>query len=453
MAKTKTIYICQQCGYQSAKWLGKCVSCGSWNTLIEEKLNVARGKADVPIRHKENMAPRSIADIGTLEIFRITTNDYELNRVLGGGIVPGSVVLVAGEPGIGKSTLLLQVAMSFEDTPVLYVSGEESIEQVAMRAQRIGRINRQCYVVSETDTEQLIALLNERGPALVIIDSVQTLRLSYMESLAGSISQIRESAAVLQRYAKESGTPVFLIGHITKEGAIAGPKVLEHIVDTVLQFEGDAHYNYRILRSMKNRFGSTSEIGIYEMGQDGLRGVTNPSELLLSQHDELLSGIAIAATVEGMRPLLLEVQALVTKAVFGTPQRSVTGYDLRRLHMLLAVLDKRLGFHFGMHDVFLNIAGGIRIGDPALDLAVVCALLSSYEDVAISTDFCFVGEVGLSGEIRPVSRLELRIAEADRLGFKKIFVSSQGIRGISLSRFKIEVVKIAKVQELIGKLF
>jgi DNA repair protein RadA/Sms len=453
VAKTKTVYICQSCGYHSAKWAGKCSACGEWNTFVEEVVNTAPEKSKATVLLKDAAVPQNIHELEVLQTFRIVTKDEELNRVLGGGIVPGSLILIGGEPGIGKSTLMLQIALSFDDVSVLYVSGEESIEQIGLRAQRIGKNNKECYILPETETDKLVAQMKETKPSIVIIDSIQTLHSPYLESTPGSISQIRECAAELQRFAKETGTPIFLIGHITKDGNIAGPKVLEHIVDTVLQFEGDRNYNYRILRTSKNRFGSTSELGIYEMQQKGLRQVSNPSELLLSQREEWLSGITIAATIEGLRPMLIETQALVTQAVFGTPQRSATGFDLRRLHMLLAVLDKRLGFHFGTKDVFLNIAGGIKVEDPAIDLAVVSALLSSYEDTVIPANYCFAGEVGLSGEIRSVNRIEQRIAEADKLGFEKIFASGYSVKGLSLSKFKIEVVKVNKVQEVFAKLF
>jgi DNA repair protein RadA/Sms len=453
VAKTKTVYICQNCGYNSAKWAGKCSSCGEWNTFVEELVSASPEKAKANVSLKDASIPQNIHELEVLQTFRIVTKDEELNRVLGGGIVPGSLILIGGEPGIGKSTLMLQIALSFDDVHVMYVSGEESVEQIGLRAQRIGKNNKACYILSETETDKLVAQLKETKPSIIIIDSVQTLHSPYLESTPGSISQIRECTAELQRYAKETGTPIFLIGHITKDGNIAGPKVLEHIVDTVLQFEGDRNYNYRILRTSKNRFGSTSELGIYEMQQKGLRQVSNPSELLLSQREEWLSGITIAATIEGLRPMLIETQALVTQAVFGTPQRSSTGFDVRRLHMLLAVLDKRLGFHFGTKDVFLNIAGGIRVEDPAIDLAVVSALLSSYEDTVIPANYCFSGEVGLSGEIRSVNRIEQRIAEADKLGFEKIFVSGYSVKGLPLAKYKIEVVKVNKVQEVFAKLF
>jgi DNA repair protein RadA/Sms len=453
VAKTKAVYICQNCGYQSAKWAGRCSSCNEWNTFVEEVVSATPEKAKPSVSLKDAAVPQNIHELEVLQTFRIVTKDEELNRVLGGGIVPGSLILIGGEPGIGKSTLMLQVALSFDDVSVLYVSGEESVEQIGLRAQRIGKNNKECYILPETETDKLLAQLKETKPSIVIIDSIQTLHSPYLESTPGSISQIRECAAELQRFAKETGTPIFLIGHITKDGNIAGPKVLEHIVDTVLQFEGDRNYNYRILRTSKNRFGSTSELGIYEMQQKGLRQVSNPSELLLSQREEWLSGITIAATIEGLRPMLIETQALVTQAVFGTPQRSATGFDLRRLHMLLAVLDKRLGFHFGTKDVFLNIAGGIKVEDPAIDLAVVSALLSSYEDTVIPANYCFAGEVGLSGEIRSVNRIEQRIAEADKLGFEKIFASGYSVKGLPLSKYKIEVVKVNKVQEVFAKLF
>jgi DNA repair protein RadA/Sms len=453
VSKTKTVYICQSCGYQSPKWAGKCASCGEWNTFVEEVVSPLAERAKNTFSSKNTTAPQNIQQLEVLQTYRIVTKDNELNRVLGGGIVPGSLILIGGEPGIGKSTLMLQLALSFDNVHVLYISGEESIEQIGLRAERIGKNNKQCFVLTETETDRLLAIMKASKPSVVIIDSIQTLHSPYLESTPGSISQIRECTAELQRYAKETGTPIFLIGHITKEGSLAGPKVLEHIVDTVLQFEGDRNYNYRILRTSKNRFGSTSELGIYEMQQQGLRQVSNPSELLLSQREEWLSGITIGATVEGMRPMLIETQALVTQAVFGTPQRTATGFDLRRLHMLLAVLDKRLGFHFGMKDVFLNIAGGIKVEDPAIDLALVSALLSSYEDTIVPANYCFAGEVGLSGEIRAVNRIEQRIAEADKLGFEKIFVSSYSVKGLALSKYKIEVVKVNKVQEILAELF
>lgn len=454
MAKLKTVYICQNCGYRASKWEGKCSSCGNWNTLVEE-IEAKAAPATVQRKSfaKADIVPQLVHQIEIQSTFKIITTDKELNRVLGGGIVPGSVILIGGEPGIGKSTLMLQLALQIDQVKTLYVSGEESEQQLGMRAQRIGIQNKNCYIATEIATDKLMQILNDIRPGIVIIDSIQTLYSPYMESTPGSISQIRECAAELQRYAKESGTPVFLIGHITKDGNIAGPKVLEHIVDTVLQFEGDRNYNYRLLRTSKNRFGSTSEMGIYEMQQTGLRQVTNPSELLLSQRNELLSGIAIAAMMEGMRAMLIETQALVTQAVYGTSQRSSTGFDTRRLHMLLAVLEKRLGFQLGNKDVFLNIAGGIKVEDPAIDLAIVSSLLSSFNDTPIPANYCFAGEVGLSGEIRSVIRMEQRIAEADKLGFEKIFVASSSIKGLPLKKYQIEVIQVNKVQEVYQKLF
>lgn len=388
-----------------------------------------------------------------IEEKRWLTPDGELNRVLGGGIVAGSLVLVGGEPGIGKSTLFLQNALMLKNIKTLYISGEESEQQIKMRADRLKIRNDQFYLLTETSTQAIFQEIRKLEPQLVIVDSIQTLQSPLIESAPGSVSQIRETAAEMQRFAKESNTPVFLIGHITKDGSIAGPKVLEHMVDTVLQFEGDQHYAYRILRTIKNRFGSTAELGIYEMTGQGLRQVSNPSEILISQRDDMLSGVAIAATIEGMRPMLVEVQALVTQSVYGTPQRTATGFDLRRLQLLLAVLEKRGGFHFGVKDVFLNIAGGIKVEDPSIDLAVLCALLSSYEDVGISHKNCFAGEVGLSGEIRAVNRIEQRIAEAEKLGFEKIFISKYHKKGLDFSKFNIEVVPLGRVEEVYRLLF
>lgn len=455
MSKIRTVYSCQGCGAQSPKWIGRCPSCGQWNTYVEEVIE----KDDTPkAQLKKDIGaaeavPQLLNEIEEAQTFRITMPDNELNRVLGGGIVPGSLVLIAGDPGIGKSTLMLQLALSVPKLKVVYVSGEESAEQIAMRGRRLGLNAENCYILTETATYKIFRHLKELKPGLVIVDSIQTLQSQYIESTPGSVSQIRECAAEMQRYAKETATPVMLIGHITKEGSIAGPKVLEHIVDTVLQFEGDRNYNYRILRTSKNRFGSTSELGIYEMGNGGLREVSNPSEFLLNQHEEVLSGVTIAGTIEGMRPMLIETQALVTHAVYGSPQRSATGFDLRRLQMLLAVLEKRSGFQFGTKDVFLNIAGGLRVEDPAIDLAVVCALLSSFEDQVIPPTYCFSGEVGLSGEIRAVNRIDQRISEADKLGFKKIFVSGASVKGLDLKKYSIEVVAVNKVQELYERLF
>jgi len=456
MSKTKSAFFCQNCGYESAKWLGKCPSCTQWNTFVEELIEKETSKVNNNWKsYAGERAQKTIAlnQISSSEETRLITADAELNRVLGGGIVPGSIVLVAGEPGIGKSTLFLQNGLLIKDTLVLYVSGEESEQQVKMRADRLGIQNENFYLLTETSMQVIFQEIKKLKPKLVIIDSIQTLHTSSIESSPGSISQIRECAAELQRFAKETNTPVFLIGHITKDGSIAGPKILEHMVDTVLQFEGDRHYAYRILRTLKNRFGSTSELGIYEMGGDGMRGVTNPSELLITQKDDNLSGIAIAATIEGMRPLLIETQALVTQSVYGTPQRTVTGFDLRRLQLLLAVLEKRGGFHFGLKDVFLNIAGGIKVEDPAIDLAVLCALLSSFDDVPLPVNICFAGEVGLSGEIRAVNRVEQRIAEAEKLGFEKIIVSKYNQKGLGKQSFNIEVIPVGKVEDVYTLLF
>lgn len=407
----------------------------------------------ITIRPRDVTHARSHSPMSKAEEKRMVTADPELNRVLGGGIVPGSLVLVAGEPGIGKSTLFLQNGLWMKDATVLYISGEESEQQIKMRADRLGLQNDQFYLLTETSTQVIFNEIKKLKPGFVIVDSIQTLQSPFIESSAGSVSQIKECAAEFQRFAKETNTPVFLIGHITKDGNIAGPKVLEHMVDTVLQFEGDRHYAYRILRTLKNRFGSTAELGIYEMSEQGMRGVINPSEILITQKEEALSGIAIAATLEGVRPLLIEVQALVTQSVYGTPQRTVTGFDLRRLQLLLAVLEKRGGFHFGVKDVFLNIAGGLKVEDPSIDLAVLCALLSSYEDVPLSQHICFAGEVGLSGEIRAVNRVEQRIAEAEKLGFEKIIVSRYSQKGISQGKYKIEVVTMARVEEVYQYLF
>ena len=395
----------------------------------------------------------SLHEVISAEEKRIVTADPELNRVLGGGIVAGSIVLVAGEPGIGKSTLFLQNGLRLPGVRTLYISGEESEQQIKMRADRLNIHNEEFYLLTETSTQIIFQEIRKLRPGLVIVDSIQTLQSPYIESSAGSVSQIRECTSEFQRFAKDSGTPVFLIGHITKDGSIAGPKMLEHMVDTVLQFEGDRHYAYRILRTLKNRFGSTAELGIYEMTGEGMRGVTNPSELLITQKDEQLSGIAIAASIEGMRPLLIEVQALVTQSVYGTPQRTVSGFDARRLQLLLAVLEKRGGFHFGVKDVFLNIAGGLKVEDPSIDLAVLCALLSSYEDIPLASQTCFAGEVGLSGEIRAVNRIEQRIAEAEKLGFEKIFVSKYNQKGLTVTTSGIEVVPVGRVEEVYKHLF
>ncbi len=457
MSKSKSAFFCSNCGQESAKWVGKCPSCGEWNTFVEEV--IVRGTEKKSTEWKEysglsgGLKTISLSDVSSSEETRMVTKDAELNRVLGGGIVPGSLVLVAGEPGIGKSTLFLQAALQLENVVTLYISGEESEQQIKMRADRLQIKNDTFFLLTETNTQTIFKEIKKLKPHLVIVDSVQTMQTPYVESGPGSVSQIRESSAEFQRFAKETNTPVFLIGHITKDGNIAGPKVLEHMVDTVLQFEGDRNYAYRILRTLKNRFGSTSELGIYEMTAEGMRQVSNPSEILITQKDEQLSGVAIAATMEGIRPLLIEVQALVTQSVYGTPQRTNTGFDLRRLQLLLAVLEKRGGFHFGVKDVFINIAGGIKVEDPSIDLAVLSALLSSYEDIAIPMLTCFAGEVGLSGEIRAVNRIEQRIAEAEKLGFEKIIVSKYNTKGLGKNAFKIEVVPLAKVEELYRYLF
>lgn len=456
MAKAKTAFICQNCGYESAKWVGKCPSCSQWNTFVEELVqkttDPAKGLWD---DYKEKRTVRSISlnEITTVKEDRIAGCDSELNRALGGGIVPGSIVLVAGEPGIGKSTLFLQNGLQLQGIVTLYISGEESEQQIKMRADRLQIKNDNFYLLTETSTEIIFQEIKKLRPELVIIDSIQTLHTPSIESSPGSVSQIRETAAEFQRFAKETNTPVFLIGHITKEGTIAGPKILEHMVDTVLQFEGDRHYAYRILRTLKNRFGSTAELGIYQMSGEGMRPVTNLSEILITQREDQLSGIAIAATIEGMRPLLIEVQALVTQSVYGTPQRTVSGFDLRRLQLLLAVLEKRGGFHFGVKDVFLNIAGGLKIEDPSTDLAVLCALLSSFEDIALPNQICFAGEVGLSGEIRAVNRVEQRIAEAEKLGFEKIILSKYNQKSLLKKSFNIEVAPVGKVEEVYQLLF
>jgi DNA repair protein RadA/Sms len=458
MAKVRTAYFCQNCGYESAKWLGKCPSCQEWNTFVEELVQKDTKKSSSSDWQSYNgdtttKKIQALHEIKTKDTPRINTNDHELNRVLGGGIVPGSIVLVAGEPGIGKSTLFLQMGLKMEEIVTLYISGEESEQQIKMRADRLNMMNENFYLLTETSTQTIFAEIKKLKPRLIIVDSIQTLQSPFIDSSPGSVSQIRECAAEFQQFAKETNTPVFLIGHITKEGSIAGPKLLEHMVDTVLQFEGDRHYAYRILRTLKNRFGSTAELGIYQMSDTGMSPVLNPSEILITQKEDQLSGIAIAATMEGQRPLLIEVQALVTQSVYGTPQRTVSGFDLRRLQLLLAVLEKRGGFHFGVKDVFLNIAGGLKVEDPSIDLAVLVALLSSFEDVPVPHDVCFAGEVGLSGEIRAVNRIEQRIAEAEKLGFKKIIVSKYNQKGLGKQKFNIEVVTMSRVDELYRYLF
>ncbi len=455
--KVKTSFFCTNCGYEAAKWAGKCPACGEWNTFTEEVI-VKESKSSTNNRNtftdtKKEHKSILLDEVQASNTPRIDSNDAELNRVLGGGIVPGSMVLVAGEPGIGKSTLFLQIGLGLTNITTLYISGEESEQQIKLRAARLNIAHNQFYLLTETNTQTIFQEIKKVKPQVVIVDSIQTLESPYIDSSAGSISQIRETASELQRFAKETNTPVFLIGHITKDGNIAGPKILEHMVDTVLQFEGDRHYAYRILRTQKNRFGSTSELGIYEMTGEGMKAVSNPSEILITQKEDQLSGSAIAATIEGMRPLLIEVQALVTQSVYGTPQRTTSGYDMRRLQLLLAVLEKRGGFHFGVKDVFLNIAGGLRIEDPSIDLSVVTALLSSYENIPIPHQLCFAGEVGLNGEIRAVNRIEQRIAEAEKLGFEKIFVSKFNSKGFAKLSFNIEVVPVGRVDEVYKSIF
>src|SRR5690554_354480 len=457
MAKSRTTYFCQNCGYESAKWLGKCPSCNEWNSLIEEVIE--KSSAKVPDWKSSTTNRRSIKatvihEIVFKEEARIKTEDLELNRVLGGGIVPGSLILIGGEPGIGKSTLMLQLALDIVDLKILYVSGEESEQQLKMRAERINPSSTSdCFILTETSTQNIFKQIEQIEPKLVVIDSIQTLHSSHIESTPGSVGQVRECTSELLRFAKETGTPVFIIGHITKEGSIAGPKVLEHMVDTVLQFEGDRHHVYRILRSIKNRFGPSSELGIYEMLGEGLREVKNPSEILLSQRDEALSGIAIAAMLEGVRPMLIEVQALVSTSAYGTPQRTSTGFDGRRLNMLLAVLEKRLGFRLSMQDVFLNIAGGLRVEDPAIDLAVIVAVISSQQDLPVPADAAFAAEVGLSGEIRAVNRIEQRIAEAEKLGFKTIYISKYHKKAVIQGNHHIQIKAVGKVEDIFGDLF
>jgi len=447
MAKVKTTFFCQNCGTQYSKWQGQCTACKEWNTIAEEILQKPEKKSYRADSDSSNRVakPLKINEIDGSTESRIQLKDSEFNRVLGGGLVNGSLVLLGGEPGIGKSTLLLQMALSI-NKKVLYVSGEESQKQIKMRAERISPDSNNCYILTETKTQNIFKQIQDLAPELLIIDSIQTLHTDYIESSAGSISQVKECTAELIKFAKETSIPVILIGHITKDGNIAGPKILEHMVDTVLQFEGDRNHVFRILRAHKNRFGSTNELGIYEMQGSGLREVSNPSELLISQKDEGLSGNAIAATLEGLRPLMIEIQALVSTAVYGTPQRSATGFNAKRLNMLLAVLEKRAGFKLAAKDVFINITGGITIDDPAIDLAVIAAILSSNEDFPLPNDHCFAGEVGLSGEIRPVTRIGQRIMEAEKLGFSKIFISKQN--KISTTIKGIEVVLISKIEDI-----
>ena len=482
MVKDKIVYVCSNCGQESAKWIGKCPNCGQWNTFKEIRVaptsigQAAAGSAAASVmkgRAAHRSKPLSLRDISVADEPRIDMGDDELNRVLGGGLVPGSIVLLGGEPGIGKSTLTLQTILRMADRRILYVSGEESAHQLKMRAERIigaqgvavdggnhaapsrlkGFSADNCLILCDTSLEDIFANIQETSPEIVVIDSIQTISTDSVDSSPGSVTQVRECASALLRFAKSSGVPVILIGHINKEGTLAGPKILEHIVDTVIQFEGDQHYMYRILRSTKNRFGSTSELGIYEMCQDGLRQVSNPSELLLTQDHEGLSGVAISSAIEGVRPFLVETQALVSSAAYGTPQRSATGFDQRRLNMLLAVLEKRVGFKLMQKDVFLNIAGGLRVTDMAMDLSVIAAVLSSNVDTAIESGWCMAGEVGLSGEVRPVSRIEQRIAEAEKLGFSHIIIPKYNMQGISRKKFNIDLVPVRKVEEALRALF
>lgn len=455
MAKTQTTFFCKNCGASSAKWIGKCPACGEWNTYTEEVVH--KEKADFTKTWKKTdrtapvLKPVLLKEVEKGSEQRYAVKDIELARVLGGGIVPGSVILIGGEPGIGKSTLMLQIALQFTDKKVLYISGEESDTQIKMRAERLPFRNDQCYLFTEVSTQRIGIALQELQPDIVIIDSIQTLQSELIDSTPGSISQIKETAGDMIRFAKETGTPVFLIGHITKDGSLAGPKLLEHMVDTVLQFEGDRHHVYRILRTTKNRFGSTSEIGIYEMQSGGLREVSNPSEILISQRDDALSGVAIAATIEGMRPLMIETQALVSTAVYGTPQRNSNGYDVKRLNMLLAVLEKKCGLRMGLQDVFINIAGGLRVEDPGIDLSIVAAIVSSYENIALDSKICFIGEVGLSGEVRAVSRIEQRISEAEKLGFKTIYLSK--FNKLPSKQSSIKTIAVGKLDEMLQLLF
>jgi len=450
MSKKSSIFYCQNCGTSSSKWLGKCPSCNQWNTFVEERTSKKESKKDGYVSNMKN-TPKLLNEISYSSENRIVTRDKELNRVLGGGIVPGSLILLGGDPGIGKSTLLLQFALSSKSKKILYVSGEESEKQIKMRAERINKNSEHCYILTETSTNNIFQEIEKIQPDILIIDSIQTIHTSYLESAPGSVSQIRECTSELIKFAKETSTAVLLIGHINKDGAIAGPKVLEHMVDTVLQFEGDRNHVYRILRTIKNRFGSASELGVYEMSGNGLRQVTNPSEILITERDENTSGVAIAGTIEGARPLLVEIQSLVSSAVYGTPQRSTTGFDTRRMNMLLAVLEKRCGFRLGAKDVFLNITGGIKIDDTAIDLAVVCSILSSDQDVPLDNQICFAGEIGLSGEIRAVNRIDQRISEAEKLGYKKIIISKYN--KFNSKDFNIEIVKCGKIEEVFRLLF
>lgn len=458
MAKIKTTYFCQHCGYESAKWLGKCPSCNEWNTFVEEVVEKSNSRTpDWQTKagsSKRANSATALHEIEYVEENRIVTPDKELNRVLGGGIVPGSLVLIGGEPGIGKSTLMLQLALHIPETKTLYISGEESEQQLKMRAERLlPNTKAGCYILTETATQNIFKQIEKIEPDLIIIDSIQTLHSAQIDAAPGSVSQVRQCTAELLRFAKETTTPVFIVGHITKDGAIAGPKVLEHMVDTVLQFEGDRHHVYRILRAVKNRFGPASELGIYEMQGQGLREVSNSSEILLSQRESSMSGISIAVLLEGLRPMLIEVQALVSNSAYGTPQRSSTGFDTRRMNMLLAVLEKRFGFRLSAQDVFLNIAGGLRVEDPAIDLAVIMAIISSQQDIPVSASLAFAGEVGLSGEIRAVNRIEQRIAEAEKLGFETIYISRYNTKGLDIGKYQIAIRPVAKVEEVFQAVF
>ncbi|MFY7861867.1 MAG: DNA repair protein RadA [Chitinophagales bacterium] len=454
MSKIKKAFFCSSCGQESPKWMGRCTGCGEWNTYIEELIAKTDSSSVKPSFIDSGLRPKPvlISEVQEQRLPRYISTDLEFNRVLGGGIVPGSLVLIGGEPGIGKSTLLLQIALSLRDMKILYVSGEESVEQIKMRADRIATKNPNCYLYAETNTQAIFEQVKILSPQLIIIDSIQTVYSSHILSASGSISQVRECAAEFQRLAKETDIPVILIGHINKEGEIAGPKLLEHIVDTVLQFEGDRNYTHRLLRTNKNRFGSAMELGVYEMKSSGLVPILNPSDILIGQREESLSGVSIACTMEGLRPLMIEVQALVANAVYGNPQRSAIGFDQRRMHMLLAVLEKRAGFQLSNKDVFLNLAGGIRINDPALDLAVLVAMMSSHQDLEINNETAFCAEIGLSGEIRAVNRIEQRIAEAEKLGFKRVFISKYNNK-IPTKQFQIEIVSLTKVTDLISRIF
>lgn len=459
MAKPRTVFFCQHCGHESAKWVGKCPSCSEWNTFVEETIQKEPAKNEWRHERKADRVakPKVLSEITRGKEIRVATPDVELNRVLGGGIVPGSLVLIGGEPGIGKSTLMLQFGMLLANQKVLYISGEESEQQLKMRADRLESKhtfkNDNCYILTETNTKNIFIAIESLQPEIVIIDSIQTLHSPMMDSVAGSVGQVRQCAGEFMKFAKETNTPVFLVGHITKDGMLAGPKVLEHMVDTVLQFEGDRHLAYRILRTTKNRFGSTAEIGIYEMLGTGLREVNNPSEILISQKDSQVSGVTIGATIEGNRPLLIEIQSLVSPASYGTPQRTPTGFDQKRLNMLLAVLEKRVGFKMGMHDVFLNIAGGIRVEDPAIDLAVCVSLISSLEEIFVSDKFSFAAEIGLGGELRAVNRVEQRISEAEKLGFERIYISKFNQKSLDIKKINIEVKSFGKLADVFQDLF